>query len=520
MKAHLVGGGLASLAAAAHLIKDGGILANNIFIYERSDDLGGAMGMAGGPVHGYVLPTGRVFENEYRCAFELFSLVPSVGNPQKSIKDEILEFNARYGYYDKAHVIDLQGEIVKSAHFGLSVRNRLDLLRLTLTPEELLEGKRIDEFLSPDFFESEFWFLWAPLMGSLPQHSAMEMRRFICRFLHLLPDLSEMTKILRTRYNQHEAIVQPICEWLRKQGVNFLTGALVTDISFQPSTDKIAANSLEYVRQGNTSIVDISQRDLVLVTIGSQVADVSIGSMTAPPVPRHTGQSWALWERLARGRPEFGNPGTFFGKERIGDSKWMTFTATTTDPIFFDLMRAKSGSEPGRGGLMTFKDSNWLITLAIFHQPEFLDQPENVMVWWGFGITPDNPGNFVQKAMSECSGAEILEEVLRHAKFDQNVDKIIASTTCIPCVLPYAGSVWTVRGRSDRPQVVPKGSTNLGFMGQFAEIPLETAFTMEYSVRSAREAITQLLNLKTKPPPVYQGQHHAEVLLNALKALS
>ena len=85
-----------------------------------------------------------------------------------------------------------------AAHFGLSVRDRLDLARLALTPEAMLDGRRIDEFFRADFFATEFWLLWTTIMGPLPQHSAMEMRRYMNRFLPLLPDLSVMSHVLRT----------------------------------------------------------------------------------------------------------------------------------------------------------------------------------------------------------------------------------------------------------------------------------------------------------------------------------
>jgi oleate hydratase len=520
VKAHLVGGGLASLAAAAYLIKDAGMLAGNIRIYEADETIGGAMAMRGGASSGYILPTGRVFEAQYRCAFDLFSFIPSASDPQKSVKDEIIAFNERYGYFDRAHIIGRDLEVIRSAHFGLSARDRLELIKLVLTPEAMLDDRRIDEFFSIEFFRSEFWFLWAPLMGSLPQHSALEMRRYINRFLHLVPDLSIMTMVYRTPYNQYDAIVKPIGDWLQRQGVEVLTGVTVTDVEFLPSTKKITANSLEFVQSGRSVSVEVSPNDLVLVTNGSQTADLSIGSMTEAPRLDLAGRSWALWERLARGRPEFGRPEAFFGAQHLGDTKWVTFTVTTTDSTFFELMRKFSGSNVGRGGLMTFRDSSWVLTLALFHQPEFVNQPPDVMVWWGFGMCPDRMGDFVEKPMSVCSGAEILEEVLRHLQFDRHQESIIGSATCIPCVLPYADSVWMPRSRTDRPKAVPNGSTNFGFIGQFSEIPRETIFTMEYSVRSAREAVSTLLGLNADIPPIYQGQHDPHALYEALRTLA
>jgi len=519
VRAHIVGSGLAALAAAAHLIRDGGLRASSILVYEAGDGLGGAMGIAGGPSIGYVLPTARIFELEYRCTFELLSRVPSASDPEKSIKDEILAFNAQYGFRDRAHVIDRDGKIIRNRHYGVSLRDRLTLVRLALTPEASLEDRRIDEYFSEDFFRTEFWMLWAPIMGSLPQHSAMEMRRYIWRFMHMLPELSSMSKILRTPYNQYEAIIEPLVTWLRRQGVNFLTGAVVRRVAFAPH-ERITANGLEYVRGGEATDVEIAPDDVVLVTNGSQVADLSIGSMTTPPSPCREGRSWALWHSLAQGRTDFGNPAVFFGAPRVPDTKWLTFAVTTTDATFFDLMTALTGSETGRGGLVTLKDSNWLLTLTIFRQPEFIRQPSEVMVWWGYALYPDKPGNFVGKPAAACSGAEILAEVLGQLRFERHAEAIVASSTCIPCLLPYAGSVWMPRKRTDRPPAVPPGSTNFGFIGQFAEIPLDTAFTMEYSVRSARAAVATLLRLDARPPAVYQGQYDPSALYRALKAMA
>lgn len=520
MKAHLVGGGLASLAAAASLIRDGGLLGSNITVYEAWHALGGGMGMAGGPEGGYVLPTGRVFEAEYRCALELFGQVPSASDPQKSVRDEIVEFSDRYGYYDTTHVIDRDRQVVSAPHYGLSRQDRLDLLQLALTPESRLDLRRIDEFFAPGFFDTEFWYLWAPLMGCLPQHSAIEMRRFLLRFLHLLPDLSTMTKIYRTRFNQYEAITQPTVDWLARQGVRFLTGVQVADVEFAPARESLTANALHYQRDGRTTVVDIAPEDIVLVTNGSQVGDFSLGSMTAPPPLRLTGQSWALWQRLAHARPGLGSPEIFFGDCHLDDTAWLTYTVTTRDPLFFELMADFTGSEPGRGGLMTFKDSGWLITLALFHQPKFVAQPEDVMVWWGYGIRPYERGDFIEKPMAEATGAEILEETLRHLKFDRHIERIVDASTCVPALLPYSGSVWMPRGHEDRPEVVPEGSTNFGFLGQFTELPHETVFTMEYSARSAREAVAKLLKLDRGPPPVYQGHHDPEALYQALRTLA
>ena len=79
--------------------------------------------------------------------------------------------------------------------FGLSWRDGFDLARLALTPESMLEGRRIREFFSPKFFLTEFWRAYSTIMGSLPQHSAAELRRYLNRALHMFPYISGMANI-------------------------------------------------------------------------------------------------------------------------------------------------------------------------------------------------------------------------------------------------------------------------------------------------------------------------------------
>ena len=168
---------------------------------------------------------------------------------------------------------------------------------------------------------------------------------------------------------------------------------------------------------------------------------------------------------------------------------------------------------------MTFKQSNWLLTVVRFHNPNFIGQPEGTYVGWGYGIYPEKPGNFIHKPMIDCTGSEILREVLTHAGFESQADSIIQSSICIPCLLPFVSSVCLVRKKADRPPVVPRGSTNFAFIGQFCEQPDDVIFTMEYSVRSAWSAVHTLLNTDRKPPPVYKGYHDPRILLRVLKAL-
>ncbi|HEY2541081.1 MAG TPA: oleate hydratase [Stellaceae bacterium] len=296
--------------------------------------------------------------------------------------------------------------------------------------------------------------------------------------------------------------------------MNFLT--LVQDIGFAAAPAR-TVNRLDYERRGTVTSVEVALEDLVLVTTGSQAADLSAGSMTEVPSPRPSGRSWALWERLAQGRRDFGNPEVFFGTARIPDSLWVTFTVTDTGPEFINQIAALTGSRAGLGGLATLKDSGWVLSLSVFHQPEIIGQPKGMSVWWGYGLHPERNGDFVRKPMTACTGAEILEETLRQLRFDRQLAAIMASSICVPCYMPYVNNIWLPRSRGNRPPPVLEGAANLGLIGQYVEVPKEIAFTIECSVRTAWEAISRVLDRGPAPPPVYQGQYDPRALFAALK---
>ena len=517
MKAHIVGGGFGGLAAAGYLILNAKVPGQDITIYEADERMGGGFFLGGSAQSGYNLP-GSVFDSEFRCAFALLDAVPCAWNPPVSVKKEFFTFNEGHLFDSRGHLIDGEGRIVHGPRFGLSWRDGFDLARLALTPERKLEGRRIREFFSPRFFSTEFWLCYSTIMGSLPQHGATELRRYLNRTLHMLPYISDMANIWRTPINQYQAFIEPLVAWLRARGVNLQTGVFVQDVGFAASPGRITVNRLDYERDGAQTSVTVARDDLVLLTFGSQAADMSVGSMSQAPPRQRAGRSWALWRRLAKGRPEFGNPDAFFGEAHVRDSRWVSFTVTTTGTEFLEQMTALTGSETGRGGLVSLIDSPWLLSLSIFHQPEIICQPPGTYVLWGYGLYPGNTGSYVKKGMDECTGAEILEELLRQLRFDQKrLELIMGSSICIPCDMPYVNNIWLTRTPTDRPRPVPEGSTNLGLIGQYVEVSRDVAFTIEYSARTAWEAIHLLLKRGPPPPPVYQAQYDPKALVAALK---
>ncbi|WP_416981917.1 oleate hydratase [Streptomyces sp. T028] len=518
-KAYLVGSGIAALAAATFLIRDGGFEGSDIHLFEEQRSLGGSLDADGTPETGYTMRGGRMFEAEFRCTYDLLSGIPTLDDPAVTVTEEILAGHEDFAWDDVARLVDGDGKIVDTTSMGFSERDRLELVRCLATPEGHLDDKRITDCFGEHFFTTNFWFMWCTTFAFQPWHSAIEFRRYLRRFIHLFPEFASMSGIHRTRHNQHDSIVLPLAAWLRERGVTVHTGCRVTDLGFTPGIHSGTVDALHLTRDGHDETIPVAPEDLVLVTNGSMTDASSLGSHTSapPPAPQRS-DAWLLWHRLARGRENFGNPAVF--DKRVKESRWESFTVTTKDPVFLDALEEFSGRPAGKGGLMTFTDSNWLLTVVAHRQPVYRNQPEGVSVWWGYGLFPDRAGNHTSKAMTECTGREILEEVLHHLPFDERTAaRILESSTVVPCVMPYITSQFLARRRGDRPRVVPEGSVNLAFIGQFAEVPDDVVFTVEYSVRTAWTAVAGLLKLDRQPPDVYKGHHDPHVLAAALETM-
>ncbi|MEQ1531158.1 MAG: oleate hydratase [Methylococcales bacterium] len=514
IKAYCIGGGIGSLASAAFMIRDGGISGENITIYEALPSLGGSLDGAE-KQDGYSLRGGRMLTTDnYECVWGLFKSIPSIQNPGKSVYEETIEFNEKITTHSGARLVDKNRAVLDVASMGFSMNDRIELLKLAEASEEKLGTSRITDWLSPEFFTTKFWLMWATTFAFQPWHSAVEFKRYLHRFMKEFSRIETLAGVKRTIYNQFDSLVRPLVAWLERQGVNFQTGCSVTDVELKTINGKIAVSEIKYTRSGKPESVVINEDDLVFFQNGSMTDASSLGSMTL--VPKHLTKEdsggWLLWEKLAKGRPEFGNPAAF--NSSIPESYWESFTVTLRNTAFFDKMEAFSGNKAGTGGLVTFKDSNWFMSVVLAHQPHFINQSADVQVFWGYALHPDRVGNFVNKTMSDCTGEEILRELCGHLNFD--FDTTFFETTCIPCKLPYITSMFMPRAKEDRPLPVPKSSKNLAFVSQFVEIPEDVVFTVEYSVRVAQMAVYELLNIVKEIPPILHHDKSAKVNFDAI----
>jgi oleate hydratase len=516
-KVWLVGGGIACLAAAVFMIRDGDVLGQNITVLEARDKVGGSLDGAGSPQGGYVLRGGRMFESKYRCTFDLFSSIPTLDG-SRSVTEETLAWNETLQTSSKARLVR-DGRRQTAPQFGLSERQILTIERLALEPEALLGKTSIADQFDAAFFTTDFWFMWCTTFAFQPWHSAVEFKRYLVRFAHMVGGFNRLEGIMRTVYNQYDSLVRPLRKWLDERGVVFALNTRVTDLGLHEADGATTVQRIVCERDGRAGEIAVGGGDHVLVTLGSMTEASSLGDMdTAPRLNgKEAAGMWRLWEKLAAGRPAFGHPATF--ADHIEQSKWVSFTTTLRDPTMLRLVRELTGNVPGEGGLITLPQCNWLMSIVVPHQPHFIGQPDDVGVFWGYGLAVDTPGNFVAKPMSACTGREIMTELLAHLRIAAEASRILASCTCIPCMMPFITSQFLPREKGDRPRVVPAGSRNLAFIGQFCELPEDVVFTVEYSIRSAQVAVCAMLDLERRPPAVYHGKLNPRVLFRAFTAL-
>ncbi len=519
VKAYFVGGGIGSLSGAAFMIRDGGVSGSNITIFESLPVLGGSLDGAGDSDKGYSLRGGRMLTTDnYECMWDLFKSIPSLTKPGKTVFDETIEFNEENKPHSMARLVDRNRHKIDVTTMGFSMADRIELLKLAEASEDALGTSRITDWLSPAFFETNFWRMWVTTFAFQPWHSAVELKRYLHRFMLEFTRIETLAGVKRTIYNQFDSLVRPLVSWLKEQNVNFVTNCTVTDFDFQTEDGKIAVKNILCEKSGRSETIKVEDGDLVFFQNGSMTDASSLGSMTGASkhLTKKESGGWALWEKIATGRPEFGNPSVF--NSSVPESYWESFTVTLKDTSFFDEMEAFSGNKAGTGGLVSFVDSNWLMSVVLAHQPHFIDQPADVQVFWGYALHPDRIGNFVAKSMSECGGAEIMQELCGHLNFDSEV---FAAANCIPCRMPYITSMFMPRAKSDRPLPVPSNSKNLAFVSQFVEIPEDVVFTVEYSVRAAQMAVYQLLEIEREVPPVTQHDKSLKVQFEAvLKAFA
>jgi oleate hydratase len=524
--AWFVGSGLASLAGAAFLVRDGQMPGKNITILEELALPGGALDGIDEPEKGFVIRGGREMESHFECLWDLFRSIPSLEVKDASVLDEFYWLNKDDPNSSLQRATVEQGQ---DAHtdglFGLSSHAQKDIMRVFMTARKDVEGKRINEVVGSDFLQSNFWMYWRTMFAFQEWHSALEFKLYLHRFINHIGGLPDFSTLKFTKYNQYESLVLPLYKWLIGQGVKFQYKTEVVDVDFSFDGEKKQATRIQWIKDGQTGGVDLSSSDLLFMTIGSLTENSSTGDQQTPAkLDNGPAPAWDLWRRIAAKDPSFGRPDVFGA--HIPESKWQSATVTTLDERIPKYIQKICKRDPfsGRvvtGGIVTIKDSSWLLSWTVNRQPHFKKQPAGQIVVWLYSLFVDVPGDFVKKSMQDCTGEEITQEWLYHLGVPVEDIPHLASTSarCVPVMMPYVTAFFMPRHAGDRPDVVPQGSVNFAFIGQFAETTRDVIFTTEYSVRTGMESVYQLPNVERGVPEVFASTYDNRTLLAAVNRL-
>lgn len=359
-----------------------------------------------------------------------------------------------------------------------------------------------------------------------PWASAMEMRRYLMRFVQHVATLKNLSSLRFTKYNQYESLILPLVKYLKDRGVIFHYNTVVDNIFVNRSDGEKVAKQIILTEDGEKKTIDLTPNDLVFVTNGSITESTTYGDQLHPaPAEHELGASWQLWKNLAAQDEDFGHPDVFC--KDIPKANWrMSATITFKNDDVMPFIEAVNKKDPHSGSIVTsgpttIKDSNWLLGYSISRQPHFKAQKPNELIVWLYGLFSDTKGNYVEKTMPDCNGLEMCEEWLYHMGVpEERIPEIAAAATTIPVHMPYITSYFMPRALGDRPKVVPDHSKNLAFIGNFAETPRDTVFTTEYSVRTAMEAVYTLLNIDRGVPEVFASAFDVRMLMNAMYYLN
>ncbi len=512
---HIVGGGIAGLAAAVYLVRDAGVAGEDITIHEQLGVSGGSLDGSGDAQQGYLVRGGRMFEEHFANTFDLLGSIPSADDPTVSVKEDVLAFNQMVPGSGNCRLIRDGKPAEDRFTLGLSPHDIFDINHLILHPENGLEQRTIDSWFRPEFLESNFWIMWATMFSFQPWHSLQEMRRYLKRFIHLFPGFTRIEGILRTRYNQYDSMIAPIVAWLRARGVRMELTKQLVDVTLEGTRQSRRITAL---RMQDGSSIAVGGMDFVYLTLGSMTDGSALGDNdTAPVLDDAPGGAWTLWRKLASEHEGFGRPEAFCGDTQ--KTAWNSFTVTLDGPDFIEFMEDYSGNRTGTGGLVTIADSGWLMSFVIFHQPHFRGQQHGRYVFWGYGLRGDRPGDVVKKPMWQATGDEIITELAHHLRLTPEQKAWFDTAKVRPCRMPFITSQFMPRRPGDRPGVRPSGAANFALMGQFVEQPRDCVFTVEYSVRSARAAVSALTHRIDPPPPVARTDLDPLVLARAARVL-
>ena len=377
--AYLIGTGIASLAAGCFLVRDAHMDGSRITFLEQLDVPGGSMDGRIRENMGYVARGGREMGHHFEVLWDLFSSLPSDEDPSMSVLDYFFYLNKDDPNFSHCRITEKQGVQYDNGKFNLGQKLAMELAQFTLIPDEDLQDKSVEEVLSPELLQSDFWTIWRTMFAFENWHSALEMKLYMERFIHHVDGLPRLTALQFSRHDQYNSFIKPMVKYLTDHGARFQYGVTVTNVEFDISAEKkVAKKIVAHDKDGNDISIPLTEKDLLFITNGSMTESSCYGTdTTAAPWEPRLGGCWELWKNIASQSEEFGHPEKFCSAP--DKSKWESCTVTVHGGKVPEYIQKICQRSPytGRtvtGGIVTAVDSSWLMSWTINRQEQSSDK--------------------------------------------------------------------------------------------------------------------------------------------------
>ncbi len=522
-KAHIVGGGIAGLAAAVFLIDDCYVPGENVTIYDQLPVFGGSMDGVKIGEGKYLCRGERELEPYMECLWYLGNKIPSLYTEGRTITEETVDVNKADRIDAKARVLVNQGKVWDGINkFKMSPALAKKMMEMITLPEEAMNGMTIEEFFEDTFEEFKMnptWQCFHTMLAFKDYHSMIEMKRYMIRFIQFQPKMERLDGILHTKYNEFDSLIDPILHWLRDKGVHFVADTTVTDLVM--NSDCSAVTEIHGKTHEEAFIIPVAETDMVISTLASMTQNSTYGDNTHKAETNRSQEKgfFSVWEKLAARDPKFGHPEKF--ASNIDQSKWMSAFVTIKGYKSFcaDLREKYGYPKDCVTGAISIMDSSWDISFVLYDK-YFACQEDDEDILWFDGLYGERIGDYIKKPMADCTGEEVMQEFLYHLGLLDQYEELMKHTYVSLAMMPYITSQFMPRcSHGDRPYVIPTGSKNYAFIGQYVELDGDVVFTVETSIRTAMMAAYGLTGIDRKVLPLYQGQYDIRWLVMCLKKM-
>ncbi len=472
--AYITGGGISALASALYLVRDCGFTPSNVHVF-----VGQSLNH-GNDKTGYICRRGKIINPKNSLNFfDLMSNVDSLDIPDLTVCDEILNIYNSGNNMRNITFVDDNKNVVDISQLRIEKAHRNAIIDLLQTKSSKLRSVTIGEVLPSDFFTTSFWNFMCVAYGFSKDASAYE-------FANCLVHMDDMLSgTLPGGFDRYEEIIEPLKAHLKKIGVDVCENSVVTDIDFENSK----ADSIHYTENSVRKVVYLNDGDICIFPTDEMTQCEIFGSFNES-APKVYANSYQLWKKLSEKNPTFKDPSIFF--DELDSQMAQEFTITLSNKLLPELIDKVTCGALGTDGVIVLDNSNWKMTICAVAQSHFKDMNEDMAIIWGCASRFDRDGEKIAKPMTDCSGAEILYELVSCFNLEEAWDNIRETVVnVIPCHRKYDKSITSPV--QSKLEIIPTGIENFAISGDFAESDNDTVFSEEYAVTTARVATYKLM---------------------------